>query len=104
MINTSLAVLALAAAASFPQLPTKGVHLHPQPDTRVTVTLRNPTSFFEDVQIDGRSYTVPAHRGLVIKAPAGTLVLADGPHSFHHRGDVLLQLNAALDNTAITLK
>jgi hypothetical protein len=103
MIYTSLAVLALAAASSFPQLP-KVVHLHPQPEARVTVTLRNPTNFFEDVKIGDRTFTVRAHQGLTIKAPVGTLVLADGPNGFHKRGEVLVQLEAALDKTAITLR
>jgi hypothetical protein len=106
MIYTSLAVLALSASAAVSPL-SKLVHLHPhsaQMDTRVSVTLHNDAPVFQDVKIDGHSYTVWAHQGLIVKAPAGTVVYADSSTGAHHRGDVLVTLTAQVNQQSIDLK
>ena len=106
MIYTSLAVLALSASAAVSPL-SKLVHLHPrntQPDTRVIVTLHNDSSIFQDIKIDGHTYTIRSHQGLVIKAPAGTKVFAESSTGGLHRGDLVVELDAQLDQKRITLK
>jgi len=106
MIYTSLAVLALSASAAVSPL-SKLVHLHPhsaQPDTRVSVTLHNDAPMFQDVKVDGHTYTVWSKQGLTIKAPAGTVVYADSSTGSHRRGEVLVTLTAQVDHQSIDLK
>jgi hypothetical protein len=106
MIYTSLAVLALSASTAVSPL-SKVVHFHPhsaQPDTRITVTLHNNAPMFQDVKVDGHSYTIGAHQGIHIKAPAGTVVYADSTTGKHHRGDVLLEVSSQVENTTLDLK
>ena len=106
MIYTSLAVLTLSASAAVSPL-SKLVHLHPhsaQPDTRVTLTIHNSSPLFQDVKVEGHTYTVWSHHGLTIKAPAGTVIYADSFNGPRKRGDVIAQLDASLDKKAIELK
>ena len=106
MIYTSLAVLALSASTAVPQL-SKAVHLHPHsavPDTRISVMLHNDAPMFQDVLIDGRSYTILAHKGLTIKAPAGTVIYADSSTGEHHRGEKIAELDPSLNNQRLELK
>ena len=101
MILSSLAVLALSAVAN----PfTHIIHMHPkQPDTRVTLTLRNDSMNFRDVKIDGQAYTVRAHGAIDIKAPIGTVVYADSQTLEHKRGDAILEVTPKLANQQVTL-
>jgi hypothetical protein len=106
MIYTSLAVLALSASTVISSLP-KLVHFHPhaaQPDTRIIVTLHNDATIFQDVKIDGRSYTIKAHQGLTIKAPAGTVIYSDINTGSHRRGQEIAQLGPELNQQLIDLK
>jgi hypothetical protein len=106
MIYTSLAVLALSATAAAPQLG-KLVHLHPhavQNDTRVSVTIHNDAFFFQDVRIDGHTYTLEARKGITVKAPVGTVVYIASSTGEHHRGDVLVQMSAQLDQKLIDIR
>jgi hypothetical protein len=106
MIYTSLAVLALSASTAVSPL-SKLVHLHPhgaQPDTRVSLTIRNEAPVFQDVNIDGRSYTIGSKQGITIKAPAGTVVYAASSTGLLHRGEVVAQLSAQLNQKDIVLK
>jgi hypothetical protein len=106
MIYTSLAVLALSASTVVSSLP-KLVHFHPhaaQPDTRIRLTLHNDATIFQDVKVAGRSYTIKAHQGLTIKAPAGTVIYSDSNTGTHHRGEAIAQLGPELNNQAIDLK
>ena len=106
MIYTSLAILAMSASTAVTPLP-KSVHLHPHSamlDNRISLTLHNNAPMFQDVLIGGRSYTIQAHQGLVIKAPAGTVVYADSATGLHHRGDVLVEVSSAVENQTLTLK
>jgi hypothetical protein len=107
MIYTSLAVLALSANAAVSPQIARLVHMHPhasQPDTRISLTIHNQASIFQDVKVDGRSYTIPSERGLTIKAPIGTVVYADSATGRHHRGDVLAEMSSSLDHKVINLK
>jgi hypothetical protein len=106
MIYTSLAVAVLSASTAVSPL-SKLVHFHPhstQPDTRISVTLHNNAPIFQDVKIDGRSYTILAHQGLTVKAPAGTMIYADSATTGHHRGDVLVEISSTVKDQTITLK
>lgn len=106
MIYTSLAVLALSASAAVPQL-SKAVHLHPHPaltDNRISFSIHNNAPIFQDVKVDGRSYTIMAHQNLKIKAPAGTLIFADSETGMHRRGEVLLEVSSQVQNQTLTLK
>ncbi len=103
MIYSSLAVLAMSASAVVNPF-TNLVHMHPkQPDTRINVTLVNDSRDFRDVKVDGHTYTVLAHQGLSIKAPAGTVVYAASRTSAHKRGDALLELTPKVDRQRIAL-
>jgi hypothetical protein len=106
MIYTSLAVLALSASAAVSPL-SKMVHMHPhsaQPDTRISLTIANKAIRFQDIKVDGRSYTVQAHQSLLVKAPAGTIIYADSSYGPLHRGDVIAQLMPQSDQQTIVLK
>ena len=71
MLVSSLAVFALAASTAVSPV-SKSVHLHTaQLDSRIHVTLHNDGRMFQDVKVDGRSYTIIPHHGISIKAPAG---------------------------------
>ena len=103
MIYTSLAVLALSASAAASPL-SHFVHMHPHAaagDARVTLTLRNTASIFQDVKVAGHSYTVQPNRSLTIKAPAGTVVYADSSTGAHHRGEVIAQLDAEANQKSV---
>ena len=104
MIATSLTVLTLAASlAPFSNL----IHLHAHaatPDARITVTLRNVSPSFEDIRIDGRSYTVQAHQALTVKAPIGTVILAASSTGNLHRGDIVAALTPNLKDQSIVLR
>jgi hypothetical protein len=99
MVYTSLAILALAASALLP-IPSP-VHLHPQVDTRVRVTLVNNSIGFRDVRVDGHVYTVQQHHSLVVTAPAGTVVYAVTPTVTLHRGDAIVEITPQLDKQKI---
>jgi ABC-type transporter Mla subunit MlaD len=106
MIYTSLAVLALSASTAVSPL-SKLVHFHPhsaQPDTRITLTLRNDAPVFQDVKIAGRSYTILAHQAINIKAPAGTVVYADSTTGTHRRGDVLVEISSQVQDKMLDLQ
>jgi murein DD-endopeptidase MepM/ murein hydrolase activator NlpD len=100
MIRTRLVALTLALAAisstSAHAFPHFGIHRNPsaavQPDSRIAIVLYNKSSTFRDVKVDGRVYTVLAHTGLAIKAPAGTPVYAESMVPLHRRGDVLFTI------------
>lgn len=106
MIYTSLAVLAMSASAVIFPLSNR-MHLHPQnekKDTRVSLTLRNSTPFFQDVQIAGKSYTIFGNHTLLVKAPVGTRIIAASSTYGHHRGDVLAEVSPEKNNTLLELK
>ena len=106
MIYTSLAVLAMSASVAV-MPPTKFVHFHPhsaQPDTRVSLTIVNQGSLFQDVKIDGQQYTVQAHQGLTVKAPIGTVIFADSSTGALKRGAVVAAITPDMKDGLIELK
>ena len=105
MIYTSLAVLAMSASSVLSSLPRTHLHTRSsQLDHRVSVTLHNSSAIFQDVKVAGRTYTIPAERGITIKAPAGTIVYADGPTGLHRRGDALLEMSSVTDQQKIDIR
>jgi hypothetical protein len=106
MIDTSLAVLALSASVAVTPL-SRLVHLHPrgsEPDTRISITLHNQSNTFQEIKVNDHTYTVLAHRGLDIKAPAGTVVYADSSTGGLHRGEKLVEISSELNHKIINLK
>jgi hypothetical protein len=104
MMLTSIAALALSASASVSPV-SHLMHKHPALiDTRVSVTLHNHASMFQDVQVAGRIYTIPAKQGIVVKAPVGTTIYAASSTGELHRGQVVMQLDATENQKVIELK
>jgi len=97
----ALALSASAAASPFTHLVHKHPHLR---DTRVSITLRNLSPMFRDVQIDGHVYTIQANDALLVKGPAGTAIYAAGPIGELRRGQVVTQLDAAHNQAVVELK
>ena len=106
MIYSSLAVIAMSASAAINPFSNL-VHMHPrsaQPDTRVSITLRNKAITFQDVKIGDQIYTVQANRTLNVKAPVGTVVYAASSTGTRHRGDAILEVTPALNNQIVNLR
>ena len=104
MLISSL-VFALAASGLASPFPNP-IHLHPRvkvQDDRVLLKLVNDSDGFRDVKIAGQTYTVERHQALNVKAPAGTMIYSESSGRTHHRGDVLLEVTPAQNNTRITL-
>ncbi|HEY4381315.1 MAG TPA: hypothetical protein VGN01_13270 [Acidobacteriaceae bacterium] len=95
----SLALLVAAAVAA----PTsahawplgKIFHLHANAgkaaDARIDLHLFNRGTIAQDVEVNGKVYTVLPHEGLAIKAPDGTSVYAASMGLGHRKGDVLVK-------------
>ena len=103
MIYTSLALVVLSASAAVSPL-SRMVHLHPQADSRVSITLHNSGTMFQDLLINGHDYEVKSHEGLTIKAPAGTVVYSNSATNGHRRGDVLLEMSSNVNNSRVDFK
>ncbi len=106
MIYTSLAIVMLSASTAVSPL-SKLVHFHPhaaQPDNRISVTLHNDQPIFQDVKVDGHTYTISAHQGLTIKAPAGTVIYSDSSTGVHKRGEVLVQVSSQVRDQTFQLR
>jgi hypothetical protein len=92
-----MAASASAAGTNHDIRPTKK-------NARVYVTLVNKATWFRDVTIDGRTYTVLPNEMLAVKAPVGTMVYAGSEFGRYHRGDALLELTPSLDNSRVSIK
>ena len=110
MIYTSLAALVLSATTVLTPMSaspiTRLMHMHPhatEADTRVSVALHNIAPIFRDVKVNGVSYTIKSGQTVNIKAPSGTLVLADSRTGTHRRGDLLVQMDVSTNQTIINL-
>jgi hypothetical protein len=104
MIFMPLAAVALSASAAISPF-SHLMHKHPTLiDNRVSVTLHNRASIFQDVKVDGHRYTVPGHRGIVVKAPIGTVVYADSSTGELRRGDKVVELSESLNEQTVDLK
>jgi hypothetical protein len=104
MLYSSVAIVALSVTSTF--APFSHIfHMHPSVRTQnITVALRNHQAVFQEVTINGHDYTMWAGQGLRISAPAGTAVYAASSHGSIHRGDKIVDIEPALDNTQIVLK
>jgi hypothetical protein len=72
--------------------------------SKITVSIQNRSHFFQDVSINGHSYTIYAQQWLHVSGPAGTTVLADSNHGTIHRGDTLVVLQPQFDNKTVIVK
>jgi len=72
-------------------------------NARVYVTLQNKSSWFRDVMIDGKKYTVMPGDLLAVTAPPGTTVYAASPFGRFHKGDAFLKLSPAMDHLRVAL-
>lgn len=106
MIYTSLAVLALSASAVLSPLSNL-IHLHVRSvrlDKRISLILHNTSPSFQDVAINGYSYTIPSHHELLVKAPVGTRIFAASSTGLHHRGELIAEVGTRQEAQAIELK
>jgi len=111
MLGSSLAVLiaagGMAPAANASPLG-RLLHLHPHAaeahDARITVLVYNKGQIFQDVKVDGRTYTVLPHRWLAIKAPVGTAVYADTPGIGHRKGDMLFGVTRDMKDATVSFE
>jgi hypothetical protein len=100
-----VATLTPAAAYAFPL--GKALHLHPKdsaPDGRVTIQVRNEAPMFRDIKIEGRTYTILPHRGVLVTAPAGTQIFAASTAFGLHRGDLIATVASATENETLVLR
>ena len=106
MIYSSLAVIALSASAAINPF-TNLVHMHPRPaqtDNRVSVTLYNKSTGFQDVKVGDQVYTVLATHTLSIKAPVGTVVYAASASLTHKPGEAILAVTPEMNHKTINLQ
>lgn len=100
-------ILTLGATASTSAyaLPHIDVHRHPtvRKDGRVMVHVRNTATFFRDVKIGDKVYTVQPYQGLTITAPAGTQVFAASPGTTYQKGDLLFSINPQMQNAIVSI-
>jgi hypothetical protein len=97
-------VLGLSTTSAY-ALPHFGMHRHPasERDERVTVHLRNKGTFFRDVKIGDKVYTVLANHALTITAPAGTQIFAASPGVTYRKGDVIFAINPNMENKIVSI-
>jgi hypothetical protein len=103
--------LALASVASVSTsayaFPHFGLHRNPETaqtqDTRISVVVHNKSSWFRDVKVGDRVYTVMPHASLEIKAPVGTPVYTETTGARHTKGDLLFAVKPELQNKTISI-
>jgi len=106
MIYTSLAVLALSASTALSPLSNL-VHRHVRSvglDKRISLILHNTSVNFQDIAIDGHSYTIPSHHEVLIKALVGTRILAASSTGQQHRGELIVEVSKGKEVERIELK
>lgn len=72
-------------------------------DARVYVTLENKSSWFRDVTIDGRKFTVMPGDTLAVTAPAGTTLYAASPFERYRKGEAFLKLTPEMNRQRVKL-
>ena len=108
----SLAVLlltgAIAPAPAHAWPLGKLFHLHPgatQPkDTRIPFHLTNQDGFLQQVEVDGRVYTIVPHGALAIKAAEGTEIYAVTSGIKHSAGDLLVAVKPQTRDRTISIE
>jgi len=84
----------------------KLLHMHPaaqEQDKRITSRLWDGTAFARQIVVAGCVHTLLPNDGVMIKAPAGTEVLAASDSYKHRKGDVLVEMTADRNNSTVTL-
>lgn len=81
-------------------------HLHPSAEHKQTinVTFYNAGRSFQDVLVEGRTYTVKPHEYLTIEAQPGTGVFAASATLDYRRGDLMFALTPQMNNKTIPFK
>ena len=91
---------ALSATASGTNHDLRAPHTK---DARVYVTLQNKSSWFREVSIDGKNYTVLPGELLAVTAPPGTTVYAASPFGRYNKGAAFLKLTPSMDHLRVAL-
>jgi hypothetical protein len=83
-------------------------HLHPAADKTqkalVNVQFYNAGRMFQDVLIEGRTYTVKPSDYLRIQAQPGTAVFAASSTLDYRRGDLMFAISPKMNNKTIPFK
>lgn len=109
LLNVSLAIilsLAVPAANAWPL--GRLFHLHPAAasakDSRVSFQLYNKSGIIQDIEINGRRYSLMPRSGLGITAPEGTQVISQTAGLGHNRGDVLFSVQRSLQSDTVMIR
>ena len=70
-------------------------------EKRISVQVYNKGQTSQDLKVEGKVYTVPAHQTLTIKAPLGTAVYADSTGTEYQKGDVLFTFMPAMKDATV---
>jgi hypothetical protein len=100
LLALSICSVASASAAGM----DRDVHSTHAKTARVYVTLVNKGSWFRDVKINGRIYTVLPGELLAVKAPVGTTVYAASSFGRYHAGDLILELTPSVDHNRVSIQ
>ena len=68
-----------------------------------TLTINNNTGSRQELQVAGKTYTVPAHYDLIVTAVAGTGVYAASTIGSHPSGSLIHSLTPQDDNNTLDL-
>jgi hypothetical protein len=112
ILARSLAALLLAGAiapAPANAWPLgKVFHMHPhaaQPaDTRISFHLTNQDGFVQQVKVEGRTYLIPPHGSLDVKAASGTEIYVLSAGIKHHAGDLVATVNPNLQDRTVSIE
>ena len=108
-IASSLAVL-LVAGAMAPvtayawQMGNKAISDTTATKTQekgISVQVYNRGQTSQDLKVEGKVYTVPAHQTLTIKAPLGTAVYVDSTGGEYQKGEVLFTFVPAMKDATV---
>jgi len=103
-----LAALSLVAPAANAWPLGRLLHLHPAEtsvtDSRISFQLVNKSGIIQDLDINGKKYTLMPNSGIAITAPAGTQVISQSVGQGHTKGDVLFAVQPSLRDNTVTLR
>ena len=72
-------------------------------EKRISVQVYNKGQTSQDLKVEGKVYTVPAHQTLTIKAPLGTAVYADSACKGHSKGDLLFSFTTEMKDATFAI-
>jgi hypothetical protein len=104
-------VLLAGAAVAVPNANAwplgKIFHFHPNTaqtqDARISLQLIYKGNLFQDVKVDGKTYTILPKQTIRIKAPAGTPVYAASTGFGHKKGELLFEVTPQMKDAVISL-